>query len=82
MFCNALGLVPPGEQTVQFDWDYSLIESSSEAWQQLKEAKTMGAVRTAELRNFIYSSETMEESQRAVEEIAASEPSLSTLLGE
>ena len=82
VFCNAFGLVPPGDQTVQFDWDYSLIESSAEAWQQLKEAKTMGAVRTAELRNFIYSSETMEESQRAVEEIAASEPSLSTLLGE
>lgn len=82
VLANAFNLSPAGDYAIEWDWSTSLIESSTETWNQLLQAKSAGAVKTAEVRQYIYPEETMEEAQAAVDEIAANEPSLSSLIGE
>jgi A118 family predicted phage portal protein len=82
VLANAFNLSSAGDYAIEWDWSTSLIESSAEMWNQMLQAKSAGAVKTAEVRQYIYPEETMEEAQAAVEEIAANEPSLSSLIGE
>ena len=80
VLANYYNLTPQGDYDVVYDWDYSLIESSSETWQQLKDGQSIGVRSKAELRAW-QTGETIEEAQKAIDEIAAKEPSLNTLLG-
>lgn len=82
VLANAFNLSPAGDYAIEWDWSTSLVESSTETWNQLLQAKSAGAVKTAEVRQYIYPEESMEEAQAAVDEIAANEPSLSSLIGE
>lgn len=82
VLANAFNLTPPSDYKIEYDWSYSMLEDSTESFNQLLEAKSVGAVSAAEIRNYVKSSETMEESQKAVEEIAKNEPSLSIFMGE
>lgn len=82
VYANAFNLSPMGEYSIMWDWSDSLIESSTETWNQMLQAKSSGAVETVELRQFIFPDETREEAQEAVERIAVNEPSLSSLIGE
>lgn len=82
VYANAFSLSPGGDYFLQWDWSFSLIESSTETWQQMLQAKSSGAVETVELRQFIFPEETMEEAQEVIERIAQNEPSLSSLIGE
>lgn len=82
VYANAFSLSPGGEYSLKWDWSFSLIESGTETWQQMLQAKSSGAVETVELRQFIFPEETMEEAQEVVERIAQNEPSLSSLIGE
>lgn len=79
VWADALHLAPAGDYAVGFDWDYSLFESSTESFAQLREGKAAGAVRTAELRRYIYPDESIEEAKRAVDEIKQDEPTLEQL---
>lgn len=83
--CNVLanyyGLAPQGEYEVAFDWSYSMIESSAETWSQMKDAQAMGVKSKAEVRQWISPNETIEESQKKIEEIQRTEPSLQDLIG-
>lgn len=54
VFANAFELVPAGEYTLSFDWDYSLLEDSAERWTQLKEGMAAGVVRSEESRMFLF----------------------------
>ena len=81
VLANAYNLSPQGEYEVDFDWDYSLLEDSQEAFSQLITAQSKGIVSDVEVRQWIKPSETLEESQKAIEEIRASEPSVEKLLG-
>lgn len=80
VLANYYNLTPPGEYALTFDWSYAMIESTTETWQQMKDLQSMGGLSKAELRAW-QTGETLEDAQAAVEEIAAKEPSLSTLLG-
>lgn len=82
VYANAFSLSPLGDYVVSWDWSDSLVESSSETWQQMLQAKSAGALETVDLRQFIYPNETREEAQEAVERISENEPSLSSLIGE
>ncbi|MFA7636173.1 MAG: hypothetical protein WCX81_00255 [Monoglobales bacterium] len=82
--CNVLAnyynLSPVGEFEYKFDWDFSLIESSTETWQQMKDLQAIGGMSKAELRSW-QTGEKLEDAQAVVEEIATKEPGMQTLLG-
>ena len=81
VLANAYNLSPQGEYDLNFDWDYSLLEDSQEEFNQLITANSRGIVSDAEVRQFIKPDETIEDSEKAVAEIKASEPSAEQLLG-
>ena len=80
VLCNAYGVTPTGEYTINIDWSTNLVESTQETWQQLVELKNNGGYSTAELRAW-QTGETLEQAQAKVDEIKATEPSLQQLIG-
>ena len=82
VLANYYGLSPMGEYEVKFDWSYSMIESSTESWAQLKDAQAMGIKSKAEVRVWLNPNETLEEAQEKILEIQKNEPTMTDLLGE
>ena len=80
VLANAYNLTPQGEYEVSFDWDYSLLEDSQEAFSQLITAQAKGIVSKVEVRQWLKPDETLEDSQKAIEEIKASEPTIDELI--
>lgn len=81
VLANAYNLTPAGEYNVSFDWSYSLLEDPGSEWSQLTWAQNKGIVSKTELRQWLFPDETLEESQKAIEEIEATEPTADELLG-
>ena len=81
VLANAYNLTPQGEYEVSFDWDYSLLEDSQETFTQLITAQSKGIVSEVEVRQWLKPDETLEDSQKAIEEIKASEPTVEDLMG-
>ena len=82
ILANAYNLSPQGDYEVTFDWDYSLLEDSQETFSQLMTAQNKGIVSDVEVRQWLKPDETIEESQKAIEEIKASEPSVEDLINQ
>lgn len=82
VLANAYNLTPQGEYEVGFDWDYSLLEDSQETYTQLISAFNNGIISDVEVRQWLKPSETIEDAQKAIDEIKANEPSIDTLLNE
>ena len=80
VLANAYNLTPQGEYEVSFDWDYSLLEDSQEAFSQLITAQSKGIVSEVEVRQWLKPDETLEDSQKAIEEIKAGEPSVEQIM--
>lgn len=70
---------PAGEYTTKYDWDMSLLEDTNVTWQQMKDGYSMRIRSKAELRSW-QTGETLEEAQKAVDEIAATDPSVRDLI--
>lgn len=81
VLANAYNLSPQGEYEVSFDWDYSLLEDSQEAFDQMNIAYSKGIVSDIEFRQWLKPDETLEDSQKAIAEIKANEPSVEELIG-
>lgn len=80
VLANAYNLSPQGEYELNFDWDYSLLEDSQESFNQLVIGQSKGVISNAELRQFIKPDETIEQSEEAIAEIKATEPSIEQLI--
>lgn len=80
VLANYYGLSPAGEYAYKFDWDFSLIESSTETWQQMKDLQSLGGMSKAELRAW-QTGERLEDAQKAIDEIKKTEPTMSDLMG-
>ena len=80
VLANAYNLTPQGEYEVSFDWDYSLLEDSQETFSQLITAQSKGIISEVEVRQWLKPDETLEDSQKAIEEIKASEPTVDDLI--
>ncbi len=82
--CNVLAnyyeLTPLGDYAFSFDWDFSLIESSTETWQQMLSLQSVGGMSKAELRAWV-TGDTLDDSKKAIEEIKKTEPPLRDLIG-
>lgn len=80
VLANYYNLTPSGKYEVKYDWSYAMIESTTETWQQMKDLQSIGGLRKAELRAW-QTGESIEDAQKAVDEITAKEPNMQTLLG-
>lgn len=81
VLANAYNLSAQGEYELNFDWSYSLLEDTQTEWAQLTYAMNQGIVSKVEVRQWLKPSETLEESEKAIEEIEAQEPDVEELLG-
>lgn len=81
VLANAYNLSPQGEYEVDFDWSYSLIEDTQTEWNQLTYAENKGIISKVELRQWLKPDETVEESEKAIQEIQEQNPSIDDLLG-
>lgn len=81
ILANAYSLSAQGEYELNYNWDYGLLEDSTEAFTQLVQGKSMGVVSDEEVRMFIYPTETPEQAQEKIEEIKANNPSVKDLIG-
>ena len=81
VLANAYNLSPQGEYEVNFEWSYSLLEDTATEWSQLTYAQNKGVISKVELRQWLKPDETLEESQKAIQEIEEQEPSVDDLLG-
>lgn len=80
VLANAYNLTPQGDYEVSFDWDYSLLEDSQETFGQLITAQAKGIISEVEIRQWLKPDETLEDSQKAIEEIKANEPSVEQIM--
>lgn len=81
VLANAYNLTPQGDYEVSFDWDYSLLEDSQEAFSQLITAQSKGIVSEIEVRQWLKPDETLEDSQKAIDEIRATNPTVEDMFG-
>jgi hypothetical protein len=81
VLANAYNLSPQGEYELDFDWSYSLLEDTATEWSQLTYAQNKGIVSKVELRQWLYPDESIEDSQKAIEDIQKEEPSVEDILG-
>lgn len=80
VLANAYNLSPNGEYETNYDWSYYFIESTMDTWNQLIVGQSKGAVKTEEIRQFIFPTESEEVRKQAIEEIKASEPNVDELI--
>ena len=78
---NAYNLSPMGDYELSFDWSYSLLEDTQTEWNQLTLAENKGVISKVELRQWLKPDETLEESQKAIDEIQATNPTVDDMLG-
>ena len=69
VLANAYNLSAQGEYNVSFDWSYALLEDTDSEWNHLLIGKNQVIVKDVELRHWIYPDETLEESQKEIDEI-------------
>ena len=81
VLANAFNLSPQGDYELDFQWSYTLLEDTQVEWQQLTLAENKGIISKVELRQWLKPDETIEESQKAIDEINESNPDIDTLLG-
>ena len=81
VLANAFNLSPQGEYELSFDWSYSLLEDTATEWSQLTYGQSKGVVKKVEVRQWLFPDETLEESQKAIDEIKQEQPNVDDLLG-
>lgn len=80
VYANAWNLSPMGDYTLAFDWSYAMIESSQETFTQLMTAAAQDAIEPAEIRQFIFPAESLDEARVRVDEIKSRKAELADLL--
>lgn len=80
VLANAYNLTPQGDYELNFNWSYSLLEDTATEWSQLTWAVNNGIEKKVEMRQWLHPDETLEESQKVIDEIKEEEPSVEDLL--
>ena len=81
VLANAYKLTPMGKYELSFSWSYGLIEDTETEWSQLTWANNKGIVKDVEIRQWLKPDETLEESQKVIDEIKEEKPSMEDMLG-
>ena len=80
ILANFYNITPNGDYEINYDWDYSMLESSEETFAQLTQGHSLNVVKDYELRQFIFPNEDIEEAKKSIEEIKKEEPTTEDLL--
>lgn len=83
VLCEYFSITPAGARgdfTIAYDWDMSLLESTSETWAQMKDGYSMRVISKAELRAWL-TGESLDDAQEKIDEIAKTDPSMQDLIG-
>ena len=81
ILANAFNLSPQGDYQVDYDWSYALLEDTQTEWSQMVYAQQQGIMSKVELRQWLKPDETLEESEKAIEEIQQEAISIAQLMG-
>ena len=81
VLANAFNLSPQGEYELKFDWSYSLLEDTQSEWSQMTWANNKGIISDVEVRQWLRPDETLEQSEKALEEIREQNPTIEDILG-
>lgn len=81
VLANYYNLTPQGEYELSTDWSYSMLEDSTQEFNQLIQGANQGVIKKSELRQYLKPHETLEQSQTVIDEIKAQNPSTKDLLG-
>ena len=81
VLANAYNLSVQGDYEIAYDWSYSLLQDSQETFGQMMQGLNQGIVDRAEVRNWMYPNELMEQSEKKVKEIEENNPTTEDLLG-
>ena len=81
VLANAYNLSPMGDYNVSYEWSYSLLEDTQTEWNQMTWANNKGIISDTEMRQWLKPDETLEESEKAIQEIKESQPKIEDLLG-
>lgn len=76
VYAEFFGLTPTGaagDYKVTFDWDMSLVESSSETFDQLSELESRGLISGARLNSWV-TGQSMEDAQAEIDAVQAQQP--------
>ena len=82
VLANYYNLTPQGKFDLNTDWSYSMIESTTEEFSQLVSGVNHGVIKKSELRQYLKPNETIEEAEKAIQEIREQNPTTKDLLGE
>ena len=82
VLANYYNLTPQGKFDLNTDWSYSMIESTTEEFSQLVSGVNQGVIKKSELRQYLKPNETIEEAEKAIQEIREQNPTTKDLLGE
>lgn len=80
VLANAYNLSANGEYEISYDWSYSLLEDASEEFSHLMQGLSKGIVSEAEMRQWIYPDESLEDAEKMIAEIKANEPRVEDLI--
>lgn len=84
VLAEAFGATPAGargQYEISFDWDMSMLESSSETFNQLSEIESRGLIKGARLASWV-TGDSIEDAQAEIDEVKASTPTARQLMGE
>jgi A118 family predicted phage portal protein len=81
VLANAYNLSPQGEYELGFDWSYALLQDTQQEFNNMMQAENKGIVKKAEIRQWLFPDETIEDAQKAIDEISSANPDIKTLLG-
>lgn len=72
------GITPNGEYSINYDWDYSFLESTTETFNQLQVGKSLGIISDERLNMYI-TNNTEEQAREELEHIKETQPTLKQL---
>ena len=81
VLCNYYSLTPQGDYDVAYDWGYDLLQDPQQDFNQLMQGLNQGVISKVEIRQWLKPNETLEEAQKAIDEIKESEPTVEELVG-
>ena len=81
VLANAFNLSAQGEYDLSFEWSYSLLEDTASEWSQKTWAYMNGIEKKIEMRQWLHPDESLEDSEKAIQEIAEEQPDVDELLG-
>lgn len=81
VLANAFNLSPNGDYELSFEWSYSLLEDTATEWSQLTWANTKNIISDVEVRQWLKPDETLEDSEKAIQEIRENQPNIEDILG-